>query len=576
MIIKMNKAKIKRFITVIALCISMSLQCCPVFAGENLLQDAGFEVKTDGSGLDVGTAVYRDGSDEFLSDIPAGDTVKSSVNMKNTSSEAKNVSVITALYNGDNAMKDISAKNVSLGAGKKTTVENTLDIPPDAGSGWCIRTYILENFGNMYSYCESFSFPPEPVKETVWNMGDAFKLSSEKLYSGYSSLKIDGKTSECSQPIAVNKNSMYKMSFFGVGDSNFSYGIFDDTDAPVAEEKTFEACDEWTLNSLLFKTSDIESALIKFRSNGSGKAFVDDVSVSDDILVNGDFESGSTGWVLDENCFEISKTEAYDGKRSLKITSNAAGSVAYQETEVLAHSKGMIYFKSKCSEKINLKILDAQSNELISKVGTTVDVSSSWKDNHIYINTLGYDKVRLCFETTGSSSKVSYIDNVEFTNLTYADEIVNSDFENSAEGWNTAYSSVTTSDDAFSGESCALLTDRTRVYSNISQKVTDILNRYGPGEYYLEAYIKPQYDITGGWIVSRVVYTPKGGAETKKNISLSNPKSEWNKLSGIVELTWDTEVSSAVIQFETSQRTEDSALLGDLFIDDVSFFKMPD
>ena len=573
----MNKLKYVKVLLAAVLCVCMSFMCGVVFADTALIQDGDFEVVTDGSGLETGVPVYTDSNGTVLTQMPAGDTVKSSVSMKNTSDEEKNISVVCAIYNSQNSMVDVSAEIISLGVNKMKTVENTVAVPINADDTWTIKTYVLETLGNMYSYCESFSFPAEPVVETHWDMGDGFTLSSEDAYDGYSSLKISGTASECSQSTVLNKNSMYKMSFIGKGDADFNYGIYSDSGALITDEKTFEASEDWNVNSLLFKTSDDENAVVKFKNNGFGSAFVDNATVSDDILINGGFEESEIGWVLDETCFSVERTGVYEGKRALKITSKSAGAMAYQETDVLAHSKGMISFKSKCSEDVYFKVLDADSNELISKVGTTINSSSSWKDNYVYINTLGYDKVKICFETKTSSSKVSYIDNIKFTNLMYSDELVNSDFENGLDGWSNNYSSlVNSNDEVFSGDASAHLQERTGIYASLSQNVTDILNKYGPGSYYVEGFVKPQVDFAdGGYIVIRVIYTPKGGAETRNTLNVRVPKAEWNKISGVVELDWDTEVSKAIVSFETSGNN-DPSFLSDLFIDDVSFFKMPD
>jgi len=573
----MNKLKFVKVLLAAVLCICISSMCGMTYADTALLQGGDFEVVTDGSGLETGVPVYTDSDGTVLTKMPAGDTVKSSVSMKNTSDKEKTISVVCAIYDSQNTMIDVSAEVISLGAGKDDTVENTITVPSDADNTWSIKTYVLETLGNMYSYCESFAFPAEPVVETKWNMGEGFALSSEDAYDGYSALKIGGTYSECSQSTELNKNSMYKMSFMGKGDADFNYGIYSDLGDPIAEEKTFEPSEDWGINSLLFKTSDNGNAVVKFKNNGFGSAFVDNAVVSDDILLNGGFEEAEIGWVLDETCFSVEETGVYEGEKALKITSNSSGATAYQETDVLAHSKGMISFKSKCSEDIYFKILDADSNELISKVGTTITSSSSWKDNYVYINTLGYDKVKICFETKTSDAKVSYIDNIKFTNLMYSDELVNSDFENGLDGWNNNYSSLGISnDEVFSGDASAHLQDRTGIYASLSQNVKDILNKYGPGSYYVEGFVKPQVDLAvGGYIVIRVIYTPKGGAETRNTINVRMPKAEWNKISGIVNLNWDTEVSAARISFETSGNN-DPSFLSDLFIDDVSFFKMPD
>ena len=573
----MNKLKLVKVLLVAVLCVCISFMCGMVYADTVLIQGGDFEVVTDGSVLETGVPVYTDSNGAVLTQMPAGDTVKSSVSMKNTSDAEKNISVVCAIYNSENTMVDVSAEIISLGVNKKKTVENTVAVPADADNTWSIKTYVLETLGNMYSYCESFSFPAEPVVETQWNMGEGFTLSSEDAYDGYSSLKISGTASECSQSAILNKNSMYKMSFMGKGDADFNYGIYSGSGELIADEKTFEASEDWNINSLLFKTSDDENAVVKFKNNGFGSAFVDNATVSDDILINGGFEESEIGWVLDETCFSVERTGAYEGKRGLKITSKSSGAMAYQETDVIAHSKGMISFKSKCSEDIYFKVLDADSNELISKVSTTINSSSSWKDNYVYINTLGYDKVKICFETKTSSSKVSYIDNIKFTNLMYSDELVNSDFENDLDAWTNKYSSLEISnDEVFSGNASAHLKEREGIYANLSQDVTDILNKYGPGLYYVEGFAKPQVDFAeGGYIVIRVIYTPKGGAETRNTINVRMPKAEWNKLSGVVDLDWDTEVSAAKILFETSGNN-DPSFLSDLFVDDVSFFKMPD
>lgn len=577
----MNKLGLIRALLASFLCVCISFSGGAVLADTDLISNGDFEVVTDGSGLELGVAVYTDGDGEILTQMPSGGVVNSSVSMKNVSDGEKTISVVCALYNSENTMMDVSATIISpLKKNKKATAENTLNIPSNADDTWSIKTYVLENLGDMYSYCESFSYPAEPAIESKWNMEKGFSLSSEDVYDGYSSLKICGPSSQMSQAAYINKNSMYKMSFMGKGDSDFNYGIYNTSDEQIADEKTFEPSDDWSINSLLFKSSD-ENAILKFKNNGNGKAFIDNVVLSDDILINGDFEDSEFGWVLDDTCFEVDKTNPYEGKRSLKITSNSAGARAYQETEVIAHSKGMIYFKSKCSEEIYLKVFDAESNEIISKVGTTIPSSSSWKDNYVYVNTLGYDKLRICFETKTSNAKISYIDNVKFTNLVYSDELVNSDFESGLDGWvNERCTYDNSSAEMFSGEMSGHLADRTATYSALSQDITDILNKYGPGSYYVEGYVKPGVDLTnyGGWLVIRVRYTPKGAANhTQKTITVASPKNEWTKISGVVDLTWDDAITTANIRFETSWKVENTMeYLCDLFIDDVSFFKMPD
>ncbi len=573
----MNRIKLAKAFLAVTVCISTALQPVLTARAENGLSDSGFEVVTDGSGINVGAALYTGSDAKPLEAIVPGSSVNSSVKVKNTAQEEKSVAVITVLYNADNAMEDICAKHITLAAGAEENVTNSVNVPSGTDDGRTIQTFVLESFNNMYSYCESFSYPAAPSVETAWDMGSAFSLSSEKVYSGYSALKIKGSASECSQPVTLSKNSMYKMSFLGKGDADLDYGVYTKSGTAISNVKKLEPSADWNTNSVLFKSADNDSAVVKFMNNGTGSAYVDDASVSGNLIVNGGFEASDMGWVLDSSCYEISSASVYAGDGALKITSSKSGSRAYQETDVIAHCKGMISFKSKCSEDVIFKVLDADSNELISKAGTTVKSSGSWQNNYVFVNTLGYDRVKLCFETKGSAGRVSYIDEIEFSNLQYPDELVNSDFENGTEGWTAAYSTVmTTSDNVFSGAASCRLANRTKVYSSISQRVEGILNKYGPGSYYLEAYVRPQLDITGGWAVARVRYTPSGGSEAQKTLNISNPTAEWHKISGIVDLSWSADISSARISFETSQRTEDSALTSDLFVDDVSFFKMPD
>ena len=577
----MNKSKLTKSLFAVILCLSVLLLTGLAALADAAIENGDFEVVTDGSGLEISTAVYTDGDGAFLNALPAGETVKAKVSIKNPTAEAKKISVVSAVYDSYNTTKSMTVKNISVSANRKTTVENSIALPAEANSGWSIKTYLFENLGNMYSYCESFSYPAKPPVETKWEMGKGFLVSSEEAYAGYSAMKVTGEASECIQPITLNPNSMYKMNFIGKGNAGLSYGVYDTSGAELSGTKQFTPSDSWNLNSVLFKTADEEEAVVKFVSDGTGSAFIDNVSLSDDVIFNGGFEDDELGWTFEDSCFEVSTTNAYEGKKSLKITSDSSGQKAYQETDVIPHSKGMLTFKSKCSEDVQLKILDGDSNELISKAGLSVAVSSDWKDNSIFLNTLGYDKLKICFETKSSNSRISYIDDVKFIGLQYPDELINADFENGTEGWTSAYATLSTTEDTenvFSGTASAWLTGRTKTYSSITQKTNAILNKYGPGSYYFEAYVKPAADITGGWIVVRVKHTPKGGSETTKSLTLSNPQAVWTKISGVVDIEFDSEVSSGLIGFETSMRTgfDDEAVYGDLFIDDVSFFKMPD
>ena len=236
----------------------------------------------------------------------------------------------------------------------------------------------------------------------------------------------------------------------------------------------------------------------------------------------------------------------------------------------------MLSFSSKATENIFYKVTD-EANTVVIAGNTNASASSGWTKNYCFINTLQYSKIRVWLQTTSSSGKISYIDDVRLENLMYPDEIKNPGFENDVSDWTNAGSATSvaaTTAWVNSGVKAAFVTNRADQFSGIRQDVTSILNKYGSGSYCLDAWVKTATPLpTGKYVTIRVRwYSSSVPAETRQTALLNGTNGEYQHISAVLPITWTGTITAANITVETSGEEKPYT---DFYVDDVSFFKMP-
>lgn len=146
--------------------------------------------------------------------------------------------------------------------------------------------------------------------------------------------------------------------------------------------------------------------------------------------------------------------------------------------------------------------------------------------------------------------------------------VVDSSFENESDLW-TGYNSTVefiTADDAFDGKKYAKITGRNGEYSGMTQSLKDALNKYGPGDYRLTAYIKTDKDAPNTYKDYKLAIFLNG---REFGGSTFHIKDEWQKINGALRLTWNGELTGGFIKISSV----DKADLSDFYVDKISLVK---
>ncbi|MBE7038459.1 MAG: hypothetical protein E7404_06125 [Ruminococcaceae bacterium] len=146
--------------------------------------------------------------------------------------------------------------------------------------------------------------------------------------------------------------------------------------------------------------------------------------------------------------------------------------------------------------------------------------------------------------------------------------VADSSFENESEVW-TGYNSTVefvTSDDAYDGKKYAKITGRNGEYSGMTQNLKDVLNKYGPGDYRLTAYIKTDKDAPNTYKDYKLAISLNG---REFGCSTYHIKDEWQKINGALRLTWNGQLTGGFIKISSVDKTD----LSDFYVDKISLVK---
>ena len=142
--------------------------------------------------------------------------------------------------------------------------------------------------------------------------------------------------------------------------------------------------------------------------------------------------------------------------------------------------------------------------------------------------------------------------------------------------WENYAKSIITSTtaEARSGIRSGSVIERTSPWHAISQDITSVLNEYGKGKYRISGWVKtadsPQL------MTIKTAVTNADGARVATTTLIEAVPDEWREGSGIVDITWEGEISKALIYSESGSDTGVESEWQTFYVDDFSLKKVLD
>lgn len=315
------------------------------------------------------------------------------------------------------------------------------------------------------------------------------------------------------QTISVDADSEYTLSWYSKRVSgNGAFNVFPMNTADWSNLKVTgqtwmnEASGNWVKNQVVVETGAATSMLLKFSADvgNPGEILVDDIVLTkkggdtpvvptgDNLLVNGDFETGdATGWETWQST-AISVDAAKDGSYGAHLVGGGTyGGLLNQTATVEAGKQYKLTFWINVNKSgVNLQVKNGAGQEM-KEYARWFDANTKNKQVEIVITAVD-SGVTLNFCGSGTAPEDVYVDNFVLKEMTGGEPdgpaagLVNGDFENGSEGWTLSSAASIISDDVHKG-SGALKLDNPGAWSEAAmQKVAVKSNT----EYVVEMYTK--------------------------------------------------------------------------------------
>ena len=145
--------------------------------------------------------------------------------------------------------------------------------------------------------------------------------------------------------------------------------------------------------------------------------------------------------------------------------------------------------------------------------------------------------------------------------------VLDPSFEENSNVWVKAESNITfVTERPYDGQYAAKVTERTNSSSGIQQDITDALNKYGPGDYRVSAFIRNDETSTNTFKDYKLSVVIDGKEASYCTFHINN---DWQKINGAFRLEWSGDVSNALIKVcgVDEQDTED------FYVDNVCMVK---
>lgn len=293
-----------------------------------------------------------------------------------------------------------------------------------------------------------------------WTMASTATLVGDDTHGGSGALKLENPSAwgeAAIQVVSVDANSEYKITWYSKrvsGNGTFNLFIMNNNGYANLEREgnnwMNETSGNWVKNECVVQTGSATAVLLKFSCEvaNAGVILLDDLtmvkvggedpapSTGDNMLVNGDFETGDiTGW---ENvwgsCTVSTVSDAHDGNWAMSVGANQ-WQIVRQKVAVEANTDYIVTVWYKDVNKTSLLIKDGGDTTNVQQMSLG-DGSSSWKQATLEFNSGSYTSVYVCLMGNENGAKGIYDDAVMVSkNASQPDEptgdnlLGNGDFE---------------------------------------------------------------------------------------------------------------------------------------------------
>ncbi|MBQ9842317.1 MAG: DUF4886 domain-containing protein [Clostridia bacterium] len=298
------------------------------------------------------------------------------------------------------------------------------------------------------------------------------------------------------------------------------------------------------------------------------------VSAATNLVSNGTFESGTSGWST-SSTVSVDTSDPGSGSQSLKLDCTTVDYAwTYVTVTVSANTDYVLTFKGKTANAglmVNFQSNWADISAQIPRY--TVGSSSTWTDCSYEFNTGSYTSLMIYFQSSWAKGTGSYvwIDDVAVTAKETEPEpepevptgenlIVNGSFEDGTNGWSMSSAGSVVSGGQ-EGASALQMKDPTTAYSGIAYQYVTV----EPGKAYTLTWYAKRVSGTG---IFNLYYD--GATRTSGQNWMNETSGNWVQYQ--VELTINATTTSLLVKFSN----EAANTSGTVLIDNVVLTKNPE
>ena len=610
----------------------------------DLNQNADFEPQTIRDGLIISVPTYTmvkaDGETAaaFTTlDGYGGATITAHIMAKDYKTASSAIYAIIALYDAQNNLIKTATANATLPAtlGKEIEIQPAITLPDDLSNACYIKTMVWTDINSSLTpYVQSFTFPDGTV-DSDWVL-DGWEVVADKetsdngVYTNeYSALKATKAGATASKTFKVEPVSTSVAVFMVKGDrtngsvicnilgkdgSQLATYTIKDGDETISRFRDF-----FNYFTVPFNTGTNDEVTVQFVNGADCAAYVDDVSVTDNLIVNGDFDSNTvygkwtpywsleTGANLDTKgyTFSIDNSDKVEGKSSLKIETAKATTHLQQIVKKAVIDKAGTgtyvlsgYYKRSLTNSNGqngtkfFPWVSQGSTFLVQYPKDIMDTYGSSADNtdwHYFSQEFNIDEssdldLKLYFAGAAYEPSTIHVDDLRLVKKNNL--LANGDAERGKTDWSMDQGSATVAADnsvAYAGINSIKVSGRIGATESLSQDIMTLLKNNGAGVYGFGGFIKSE---NGGVPVMNVRLSYKKAGETGNTLYDDDANkvygtagvTDWQYVTGTVAITQEMvdSLNWARLQMRTGTNKDAAVQVGDFYADNVRFYKISD
>lgn len=593
----------------------------------DLGQKADFEPKTIRDSLIVSPPVYKIGTYEINPFEKKGRDITINLMAKDYEHASLPVKAMAALYDGSKNLEKIwigDTTTLSATKGEESDISISIHMPDEDLTGYTLKTMVWSDIdSSLTPYVQSFDFPNGTVESdwtlNGWSVVRDSKVSDKMNTNEYCALKSTTSGETASKTFKVEPGSTSMVTFLaryedGKSSASFTCNVYG-KDGSKLGTYTFTHSDTsvnffrdyYNYFNVPFNAGTNDSVTVEFVNEANYGVYVDDVVVSDNLIMNGSFNGnnayfpaayGNYWKILSPShpyTFSTDSSVKLEGKSSLKISFNdpdhnnslyqivkshiieKAGTGTYVfsgyiKRDVLndsTNTKGKIFPQLKQSGSF---LQDAHFvSDLLTIYGTDKD-STGWHYFSVETEVSSIADIDVLLYINGGNNTI----HVDDLRLVKKNNILkNADFEKGKTYWSMSEGDATVSAEtevvAF-GLGSGKVSGRTSGAQAIAQNITP-----EAGKYAISGWIKT---TNGGTPVlhTRIAYYATDGSTKLDDQFFYGVKgnNDWQYVSGVIDIpeayVGDNLKWARFDMYEGSN----NGLAGDFYVDNLRMFKIAD